>query len=178
MHIGDRLLLASPLKRSIACSITVLGLIGALSGCGDAPTASPQTLAGVQALLVSAEYKAWHCESAPHAARSPSPHGINRICSNDLLSGNPSGDYPVGAASVKEIYADDGHTISGYAYARKVGASQNGDGWYWYAGTATTAEVEGLGSTSASKTACVGCHRGAGSDANHSGHDFVYTQVR
>lgn len=25
---------------------------------------------------------------------------------------------------------------------------------------------------------CVGCHMGAGMDADHPGHDFVYTQVK
>src|SRR5262245_32512853 len=61
----------------------------------------------VTAWLDSGMYLSWKCESAVHEARSPSPHGFNRICSNDVLAGAASGSgaWPKGAAAVKELHA-------------------------------------------------------------------------
>lgn len=127
------------------------------------------------------------CEPASHEARSPSPHGKNRICSNTLLSGNGAGEYPVNAASVKELFADDGTTIVGYAVARHTSAGAADTAWYWYERVpadhpaphdANGVVADGPGDMGPAKTICVGCHTAAGSDAQHSGHDFVYTQVR
>jgi hypothetical protein len=42
----------------------------------------------ITAWLKGGDYLNWTCEPTVHAARSPSPHGFNRICSNALLSQN------------------------------------------------------------------------------------------
>ena len=47
--------------------------------------------AALEAWLAAGSYKQWTCESAVHEARSPSPHGFNRICSNDAISPNATG---------------------------------------------------------------------------------------
>jgi hypothetical protein len=121
-------------------------------------------------------YKSWKCETASHAARSPSPHGNNRICSNAKLSGHTTGEYPIGAVAAKEL-TDASGTVNGYALAvkKKAGA---GEAWYWYEIMGTMVVASGYGDTGSAKTVCVGCHMGAGSDAMHSGHDFVYTQIK
>ena len=153
---------------------------GTTSGPVNAGTADlPATGAegDIKAWLSLGEYKKgnWKCEAAPHAARSPSPHGTNRICSNATLSEHGAGEFPVGAAGVKEIY--DGATITGYSMYRKLKAG-GGEAWYWYEELAGSNVANDTGDLGTAKSVCVGCHAGAGSDAMHSGHDQVYTQVK
>jgi hypothetical protein len=138
----------------------------------------------VEAWLTAGSYKTWHCEAAPHAARSPSPHGTNRICSNDLTSGfSGTGERPVGSASVKELYDGTGKTIVGYAvYLKTKAASDGGNTWYWYERVPQSVLADGFGDTTAPKQVCVSCHGAAGSDAAHTpspgSGDQVYTQVK
>lgn len=171
----------------------VLGVGALAAACGtDDPASdaqSPPTTGHteLQAWLARGAYKDWTCEPAVHDARSPSPHGKNRICSNDLASAHGDGPYPIGAASVKELYDDAGAQIVGYAVGLKVSADTTGAGWYWYENVPLDhpaphddrgVVADGIGSSGAALDICVGCHVGAGADAQHSGHDFVYTQVR
>jgi len=143
--------------------------------------------ADVQAWLGTAAYKAWHCEPSPHEARKPSPHGMNRICSNDVLAAHGDAEFPVDSAAVKELYDAAGSKIVGYAVYRHVKAGTSGDAWYWYEtvpeGSAAPHDAngvvaDGLGGAGPAKDICVSCHGAAGSDAAHFGHDFVYTQVK
>lgn len=168
------------------CPASDAGCPGKEAGCpaapastpGDATTPPTGTEAEVSAWLAKGEYKAWKCETAPHAARSPSPHGMNRICSNPTLSSHGTGEFPTGSAGVKEIYDQAGTKVVGYAMYRKL-ATGGGDAWYWFEMTEKDGLIaNGPGTTGVPKTLCVGCHGGAGSDASHSGHDQVYTQVK
>ena len=147
------------------------------AGTSDLPAVGSD--AEVRAWLATGNYKAgsWKCEAAPHAARSPSPHGVNRICSNATLSAHGAGEFPVGAAGVKELYDQGGTKVVGHAVYRKVKAGA-GDAWYWWEDMNGSTVANGMGDQGAVKTICVGCHAGAGSDADHSGHDLVYTQVK
>jgi hypothetical protein len=156
------------------------------TGATDDPQLPPEGAAAVDAWIAKGYYKAWHCEPAKHDARSPSPHGQNRICSNTLLSGHTTGEYPVDASSVKEIYNAAGQ-IGGYAVGTHIKAGAGGETWYWYEKVpldsmaphdANGVVADGLGDTGTAKSICVGCHAGAGSDPMHSGHDMVYTQVK
>ena len=160
---------------------------------GDAQT-PPSGAANVEAWLAKGDYKAWTCETAVHEARSPSPHGFNRICSNAVLSANAAGtaDWPKGSAAVKELYASATDTKPvGYAvYLKTADDSAAGAAWYWYERVPTDSEAphdakgvvaDGLGTAGPAKDICVGCHAGAGSDAMHTpsvgGRDQVYTPV-
>lgn len=145
---------------------------------GDKDVPPTGAAADVKAWLALGDYKSggWKCEDAPHAARSPSPHGTNRICSNATLSAHGAGEYPVGSAAVKELY-NGGGTIVGYAVYRKLKAG-GGEAWYWYEDMDGSVVANDTGDRGTAKSICVGCHSGAGSDAMHSGHDQVYTQVK
>jgi len=136
---------------------------------GD-PQTPPMGRASIERWLAQGFYQSWRCEPQPHPARPFGAHGETRICSNDLLSAAQGGEFPVGSASVKEIHS--GSQISGYAVSVHNFAGTSGGTWYWYerVGSGTT---EGQGAA-----VCVDCHRRAGADSEHSGHDFVYTQVR
>jgi hypothetical protein len=154
---------------------------GCPAGCpaaGDAQTPPQGTDAVVSSWLTKGEYKAWKCEPTGHDARSPSPHGRNRICNNTRLTNTATGTYPAGAASVKELLATDG-TIVGYAIGLKLTAgASTGASWYWYEKMGASVVANGKGDKAGNElTVCTGCHTGAGSDAMHSGRDFVYTQV-
>lgn len=153
--------------------------------------------ADMEAWLSKGFYKSWKCEPTSHQARSPSPHGINRICNNARLAAQPGGpgEYPVGAAAVKELYSEDAGTIIGYAVEVHVSAGTSSSNWYWYErnpslnapaknGSAGLV-ADGVGpteGTAGTPTAsiCTGCHTAAGADSAHTttdSHDFVYTHV-
>lgn len=145
----------------------------------------PQGEKAVEAWLKTGAYKAWSCEPSVHENRAPSPHGYNRICSNDALSAHAqdSSDWPKGAAGVKELYASaDAKQPIGYAvYSKTAADSGGGDNWYWYERTAQGVVADGLGTEEREQSTCVGCHSAAGSDEAHTpsagGRDQVYTAV-
>jgi hypothetical protein len=152
-------------------SILVIAI--AFTGCTDDgpesfgddltdPQLPARGISDARAWLAAGHYQAWRCEPAPHPGRSPSPHGRNRICNNDALRAG-TGDFPVGAAAVKEIY--DGDRIVTYAIARKLTAGAGGDGWYWY-----EANPDKVYANSEGAENCTGCHSGAP-------RDFVFTVV-
>ena len=149
------------------------------TGGGDSQTPPMGSDAVMSAWITAGSYKTWKCETAAHDARSPSPHGRNRICNNTKLTSTATGTYPAGAASVKELYATDGGSeIVGYAIGLKVSAgASTGASWYWYEKDKGSLVANGAGDKAGNElTVCTGCHQGAGSDAMHSGRDFVYTQ--
>jgi hypothetical protein len=191
---------------SLSCSLVFL-----LAACGDDDAASadatvaggpdaavvdqtpPTGAAAVEAWLVDGAYKSWSCEPAVHEARSPSPHGFNRICSNDAIATNVAGTaaWPMGAAAVKELYAAADRPIVGYAvYLKQAADSADGASWYWYERVpldspaphdAAGVVADGTGGSGAPLTICVGCHAAAGADEDHTpsvgGRDQVYTPV-
>ena len=152
----------------------------------------PEGHDAVEAWIAEGFYKDWACEPAPHASRDPSPHGINRICSNDVMSAaGTTGLFPVGSASVKELY-DDNNAIMGYAVYRKAAAdpaTPDGSNWYWYERVApgtvlptpdpvlangVVADARGSAGGNA-LTVCIDCHSHA---AEAGGRDFAFTQVQ
>jgi len=127
---------------------------------GDAGAAIPiGTQAELDAWLQSGAYKSWACEAAAHDRRPGSGHSRNRICVNPALGQDKgAGPYPVGAASVKELYDGSG-AVNGYAVYVKVKPGAAGDTWFWYEriGSSVVARSEGA-------SLCVGCHSGAPRD--------------
>jgi hypothetical protein len=183
------------------CSFVLMGL---LTACGDddgggtsgsdAQTPPTTGRADIEQWLTDASYKTWHSEPAIHEARSPSPHGFNRIFSNDVIAGaaTGTGPWPKGAAAVKELYASGTATTPvGFAVYLKTDAdSAGGANWYWYERVpldsaaphdANGVVADGRGNSGPAMTICVGCHAAAGSDAAHTpsvgGRDEVYTPV-
>jgi hypothetical protein len=168
----------------------VLAIVCAACDADDGDDSEAQTPprsghTDIQAWL--AEGLDWTCEADAHDITiGVSPHGQQRICSNTLMSGHASGEYPVGASAVKELLYDDG-TIFGYAVSLHVEAGTGGDSWYWYEQVhadhpaphdANGVVADGLGDGGPAKSICVGCHMAAGLDEAHPGHDFVYVQVK
>jgi hypothetical protein len=164
------------------------------TGGSTASQKPPQGADAVEAWLAMGDYKTWHCEPAVHASRSPSPHGFNRICSNDALAADAMGTgvWAKGSAAVKELYnAATDTTPVGYAvYLKTAADSAAGANWYWYERVPLTSMAphdakgvvaDGLGASEPAQTICVGCHAAAGSDAAHTptpgGRDEVYTPV-
>ncbi len=185
------------------CCVVFFSLCALGCGAPSSPDAGDPQLppitgsADVESWLAQGHYKAWKCEPAPHAARSPSPHAINRICNNSKLAAQPAGpgEYPVGAAAVKELFSEDAGTIIGYAVEVHVSAGTNTSNWYWYERNPSLGApakngvagvvADGIGpnegiSGGPTEQVCTSCHRAAGSDAAHQttdSHDFVYTHV-
>jgi hypothetical protein len=96
-----------------------------------------------------------------------------------------TGAWPVGAASVKELYNSVTDTTpAGYAVYLKTAddTSAGGAAWYWYEQPPMMSPVaDGLGNSGGAMTICVACHSAAGSDAAHTptsgGRDEVFTPV-
>lgn len=153
----------------VLCMIGIAGCIDDGAAAFGDDLSDPQVPArGADDLprwLAAGYYLSWHCEPAPHPARAPSPHGVTRICSNDALrTATGDGEFPVGAASVKEIFSGD--RISAHAVSRRVAAGQGGNGWYWFEGSAShvSGNVNGA-------SGCTGCHVQAPGD-------YVFTIVQ
>jgi hypothetical protein len=191
-------ILAFALATTAACgSSNDKSTTGGASSAGTDQLPPTTGYKDVEAWLVKGLYKNWHCEMANHPARSPSPHGVNRICNNDMVMSQPAGpgEYPVGAANVKELYDDAGTNVVGYAVEVHVSAGKDTSNWYWYERNPTLNApakngsaglvADGMGPTegvagSPTDQICTGCHSAAGSDAAHTtmdSHDFVYTHV-
>jgi hypothetical protein len=181
----------------IRASLIAMALVVGCGGGDDEPNddqVPPMGHTDVSAWLTSGTYKTWAGEPAVHAARAPSPHGFNRIYSNDVLAANATGtaNWPKGSAAVKELYASATATTPiGYAVYLKLDAdSAGGANWYWYERVPLDSEAphdangvvaDGTGDSGPAKQICVGCHAGAGTDAAHTpspgGRDQVYTPV-
>lgn len=122
------------------------------------------TASELEQWLMAGTYKSWACEKDRHPPRAGSAHAANRICSNDLLSGSASGEFPVGAASVKELY-DGAGNLTGFAVGVRTTTGAVDGAWFWYERVGTTTYGNGSG-----VPLCAGCHRGAP-------RDYVFTQV-
>ncbi|HEY5375584.1 MAG TPA: hypothetical protein VIK01_18015 [Polyangiaceae bacterium] len=176
------------------CALTACGSSDntASTSAGDAQT--PPTTNGndVEAWLKAGSYKSWSCETVSHPQLKVSPHGQNRICSNDLIASfTGTGERPKGSAAVKELL-DDSDAIVGYAVSVKLAAaSDSGNGWYWYERIpkdsmaaphdtgGVVADGPGTAQTAGTKL-CVGCHSAAGSDDTHTvtkSSDYVYDVI-
>ena len=175
--------------------LTACGSDGSTPEPGDDQT-PPTGRAAVETWLADAAstYRTWASEPAVHASRDPSPHGFNRIFSNQLIEDNATATtpWPKGAAAVKELYSDlTSTTPIGFAvYLKLEDDSAGGSNWYWYERVPLDSEAphdangvvaDGNGSGGAARDICVGCHTGAGSDPAHTpsagGRDQVYTPV-
>lgn len=92
---------------------------------------------GLKSFLTDGKYKDWTKDAAVHQDGNSGPHGKVRIYFNDLMveafEQNKT-EYPVGSASVKELYANDGTTLQGYAVGIKVTTGTKADSWLWYEG--------------------------------------------
>jgi hypothetical protein len=120
--------------------------------------------AGITAFVRDGRYKGWLAEPAVHETRAP--HGDKvRVYFNDtvaasLHAGNAT--HPAGSIVVKELYDDDGKTVTGHALEVKVADGAGKDTWIFY---------EGFGPSYASNyygrghDSCHGCHA--------SGRDYV-----
>lgn len=109
--------------------------------------------------LTRGEYKRFARESAPHS--SAGPHGgavlsyVNALLDESLRSGATA--HPAGSASVKELYASDRVTLTGWAVSVKTSPeSAAGQGWYWREFFSTTDSAQSIGGQGSA--ACVGCH--------------------
>jgi hypothetical protein len=158
---------------------------------GSAPAPDPTEVppstgyADVDAWLAQGFYKSWRCETAPHDFGRPSPHGQARLCSNAATSAQGAGEFPVGAASVLELYDTGGTNLVGHAVDVHTGAGKDGVDWYWFERDTALPDAgagglvaDGKGGTTGTleNDFCVACHSQAG--IGYVGHDYVFAQVK
>lgn len=100
---------------------------------GD-PQLPPRGQVALEAWLARGHHQTWRCEQGIFPVRLNGAHGRHRICSNalvmqtDVMAG---GVYPVGAASVKELF-DSMDRPAGYAVGIKIAPGPGNATWYWY----------------------------------------------
>jgi hypothetical protein len=128
------------------------------------PQLPPRGRAAIEVWLSAGYHRAWRCEAAVSPPRLTGNHGRHRICSNDVLLASAAGPYPVGAASVKELFLDAAGTMpNGFAVGVKVAAGEGPQTWYWYerrgANPAGPVLAEGVGVPD-----CAVCHGTAARD--------------
>jgi len=126
------------------------------------PQRPPRGQAALEAWLAEGFYGAWRCEDRVSSMRLSGSHGRHKICSNDLLLASTSGVYPVGAASVKELYVS-GDQPNGFAVGLKVEAGEGAHTWYWYERRGTNPTAKPLAQGIAVPD-CAVCHGTAGRD--------------
>jgi len=116
------------------------------------------------------------------------------VCSNKLIEENASGtgNWPEGAAAVKELHTSVTSNTVGYAvYLKTAADSAAGASWYWYEQVPSDSPAphdangivaDGLGTGGPPQTICVSCHGLAGTTAADTptpgGRDFVFTPVQ
>jgi hypothetical protein len=127
------------------------------------PEEPPRGQAALEAWLLAGHYRGWTCEAAISPRRLNGAHGRHRICSNRLLVESAAGPYPVGAASVKELY-DLGDGPNGYAVGLKVAAGTDEASWYWYERTGTSPTSRPVADAVGAKICGMECHAAAPRD--------------
>jgi hypothetical protein len=121
------------------------------------PQTPPIGQAAIEPWLAALHYQGWACETGVFPARLNGAHGRHRICSNQLLVDSTSGPYPVGAASVKELF-DSGDKPNGWAVGLKVAPGAGHDTWYWYERTGRLATLRPVADGVGAINCGPGCH--------------------
>jgi len=150
------------MRSALALLLTTIGCADEPRSFGDPvddPELPPRGEADIEPWIDAGHYLAWRCEPVPVEVRLGSPHRPQtRTCSNQLALAPGTGEFPVGAASVKEMY-DDAGEIMGYGVSRKVELG-GAPGWYWYERLRErNPNADGMNEGS-----CPGCHAGAARD--------------
>jgi hypothetical protein len=160
---------------SMALCISWAACNGDATPGGAAPDAAPADAAPFsaqlpplgQALLEqwlrAGHYLTWTCEAGISARRLNGAHGRHRICSNQALVDSAEVPYPVGAASVKELY-DGSDRPNGYAIGVKVAPGLDEDSWYWYERTGSSPTSRPVADGVGVKICGTECHRAAPRD--------------
>lgn len=156
------------LHRTLAMLVVAIGT----AGCGDSPfthgdeidnvDVPPRGESDIADWIAAGHYLSWRCEPAPVDVRFESPHRPQtRTCNNVVIAtrGSDTGELPVDAASVKEMYGDTGQ-IKGFGVSRKV-TTGGADGWYWYEKLNGKLKTDGMGPSAGT---CSGCHMDATRD--------------
>ena len=134
--------------RSLASALCLATLCAAFAGCnhGDTPAGMfPVTndggmIAGTEVAIrdfvIGGGTRDWVREAAPHP--SAGPHGrVQTAYNNAYLAARRMDRYPmpVGAASAKELFHDDG-SHQGWAMSIKVAPGDGAETWVWWEGDA------------------------------------------
>jgi hypothetical protein len=140
------------------------------AGPEPSPQIPPMGQKAIESWLASGVYQAWTCESQisnPRAGPADpdilGPHGRHRVCSNDALLGSDSGPYPMGAASVKELF-DANDVPYGYGVGLKVAPGLGVDTWYWYERSGRLATLHPLADGIGARACGTDCHAEATRD--------------
>lgn len=122
------------------------------------------------AWLLESGYRGWQAQSPVHPTGE---HGGARVFFNEALARSMAagtGEHPIGAAGVRELYESDLTTLRGFALMIKTGPSgQDGQGWFWLEMFGTAPGTRPLVAEHGSR-GCVGCHA--------TGVDFVHPPER
>jgi hypothetical protein len=146
-----------------APAIDAAGTVPADPALIPGPQTPPMGQTDLEPWLAALHYQGWSCEVGVFPVRLNGAHGRHRICSNQLLKGSTSGSYPVGAASVKELF-DSGDKANGWAVGLKVRPGTGHDTWYWYERTGRLATLRPVADGVGAMNCGPSCHAQAPRD--------------
>jgi hypothetical protein len=127
------------------------------------PQLPPMGQAALEAWLAAGHYKTWRCEEGIFPRRLNGAHGRHRICSNDLVLQEANPAFPVGAASVKELF-DATDRPNGFAVGVKIAPGLGADTWYWYERIGKLANLSPVADGIGVKACGPDCHAAAPRD--------------
>jgi hypothetical protein len=90
---------------------------------------------------------------------------LNDLLMESLIAERP--EHPLGAAAVRELYAEDFTTLTGYSALVKAN-SEEGNGWFCFEVLEPGPDVEAT-TAKVAAPGCQGCHR--------AGHDFIQSRL-
>ena len=121
------------------------------------PQDPPQGQRSMEAWLAAGHYKSWRCEAQIFPPRGNGVHGRHRICWNDVMAASRDGTFPVGAASIKELYFGPDDKPNGFAVGIKVAPGPGFPTWYWYERAGSLPTLRPVADSVGDRT-CSGCH--------------------
>ena len=131
------------------------------AGAGD-PQVPPMGRAALEPWLAAGHHRRWRCETNISPPRLNGAHGRHLVCSNALIM-QEAATFPVGAASVKELF-DDANRPNGYAVGIKIAAGEGDATWYWYERIGRLATLSPVADGIAVRECGPMCHRAAPRD--------------
>jgi hypothetical protein len=134
-------------------------------GDGAPPPTEP---AALDQWFASGEHRQWErwSQVGPTLGSGGARVFLSASLAESLLT--QSHRHPAGAAAVRELYADDFATLTGYAILVKIAEPGEADSWYCFERLNMNPEAEAH-VTEPGAAGCSGCHR--------QGKDFVHSTL-
>jgi hypothetical protein len=125
--------------------------------------------AGIVQYVRNGQHKTWTADPAPRASIGNGPHGRVWVFFNPTIEASLRGGgsvHPAGSILVKEVYAEDGVTVTTHLLDVKTSEGSGKERWVFYEGSPPDYRSPYFGRA---LPVCTGCHA--------DGNDFVLSPL-